>query len=445
MISDTTKKPKIEKQENTNISTNINDPNEIYTIQNEYKMWSKNVPFLYDLIMTHALEWPSLTLQWLPDHIILSDTQYNIQRLLLGTYTSDDEQNYLRIAEVRLPKSNTRIEARPDRPEIGSYGIVAGKVDISQQIIHDGEINRARYMPQNPNIIATKSCTKDIYIFDRTKHPSRPAKDSPFSPNLRLSGHKKEGYGLSWCPIDEGILVSGSDDSLICLWDISSNLYKDTNKSISPLTTYSMHKDVVEDVCFHPKNSYMFASCGDDKKLFIWDTRSQNSQPSIKFYDGGHTKEINSICFNFHNDNIFATGSSDNTCGMWDLRVTDKKLHSFETHTNSVYNVSWSPHSEYILASSSIDRRVNLWDIAKIGQEQNPEDAEDGPPELLFIHAGHIDKIADISWNPCVDWMIASISDDSILQIWNPTEPIYNDNFDDIDEVDEFYEDDVYE
>ena len=23
--------------------------------------------FLYDLVMTHALEWPSLTAQWLPD------------------------------------------------------------------------------------------------------------------------------------------------------------------------------------------------------------------------------------------------------------------------------------------------------------------------------------------------------------------------------------------
>ena len=33
----------------------------------EYKIWKKNTPFLYDLVMTHALEWPSLTAQWLPD------------------------------------------------------------------------------------------------------------------------------------------------------------------------------------------------------------------------------------------------------------------------------------------------------------------------------------------------------------------------------------------
>ncbi|OMJ27192.1 Histone acetyltransferase type B subunit 2 [Smittium culicis] len=36
-------------------------------INEEYKIWKKNSPFLYDLLITHALEWPSLTVQWFPD------------------------------------------------------------------------------------------------------------------------------------------------------------------------------------------------------------------------------------------------------------------------------------------------------------------------------------------------------------------------------------------
>ena len=27
-------------------------------IEEEYKVWKKNTPFLYDLVITHALEWP---------------------------------------------------------------------------------------------------------------------------------------------------------------------------------------------------------------------------------------------------------------------------------------------------------------------------------------------------------------------------------------------------
>lgn len=36
-------------------------------INEEYKIWKKNAPFLYDLIVSHALDWPSLTCQWFPE------------------------------------------------------------------------------------------------------------------------------------------------------------------------------------------------------------------------------------------------------------------------------------------------------------------------------------------------------------------------------------------
>ena len=39
---------------------------EEHAIREEFKVWKKNVPFLYDLVMIHALEWPSLTVQWMP-------------------------------------------------------------------------------------------------------------------------------------------------------------------------------------------------------------------------------------------------------------------------------------------------------------------------------------------------------------------------------------------
>ena len=48
---------------------------------------------------------------------------------------------------------------------------------------------------------------------------------------------------------------------------------------------------------------------------------------------------------------------------------------------------------------------------------QTPEDAEDGPPELLFIHGGHTSKVSDFAWNPSDDWVIASVAEDNILQV----------------------------
>lgn len=63
-------------------------------------------------------------------------------------------------------------------------------------------------------------------------------------------------------------------------------------------------------------------------------------------------------------------------------------------------------------------------------KNKTAKDAEDGPPELLFIHGGHTSKISNYSWNPCEDWVVASVAEDNILQIWQMEENIYHDEDD---------------
>ena len=115
---------------------------------------------------------------------------------------------------------------------------VSAKIEITQKINHEGEVNRARYMPQNPYLIATKSPSNDVFVFDwcvssrdscppagrdarrgsvavqlkcrvtawqphhfvliyaaasntrllRSKHPSKPVADGTFAPDLVLKG-----------------------------------------------------------------------------------------------------------------------------------------------------------------------------------------------------------------------------------------------------------------
>ena len=84
-------------------------------------------------------------------------------------------------------------------------------------------------MPQDPFIIATKTVSAEVYVFDYSKHDSKPSSDGQCRPDLRLTGHKTEGYGLAWSPFHNGHLLSGSDASAlqhqqhhdathICLW-----------------------------------------------------------------------------------------------------------------------------------------------------------------------------------------------------------------------------------
>jgi WD40 repeat protein len=95
--------------------------------------------------------------------------------------------------------------------------------------------------------------------------------------------------------------------------------------------------------------------------------------------------------------------------------------------------VEWAPFNESILGTCSADRRVGVWDLSRIGMEQSPEDAEDGPPELLFLHGGHTSKVSDISWNTQDQWAVASVSEDNVLQVWQMAEEIYAPEEDDED------------
>lgn len=125
---------------------------------------------------------------------------------------------------VELPK---KTHAQPEgydeeRGEIGGYGNSSSgaqaqiKMAIEQQIDHPGEVNKARYQPQNPNIIATMCVDSRVLIFDRTKHSSIPK--GVVSPQAELIGHESEGYGLDWNPHVEGCLATGSEDQSVRLW-----------------------------------------------------------------------------------------------------------------------------------------------------------------------------------------------------------------------------------
>jgi histone-binding protein RBBP4 len=248
---------------------------------------------------------------------------------------------------------------------------------IDQKIDHPGEVNKARYQPQNPNLIATMCIDGRVLIFDRSKHTSLPT--GTVSPDIELLGHKEEGFGLCWSPHAAGKLATGSGDKTMRVWDL--NDLQANSKVIKRSEIYTHHSAIVNDVQYHPLHKSLIGTVSDDLTFQIVDIR-KDDRTKATAQATGHVDAINALAFNPASEFVAATASADKTIGIWDLRNLKDRLHTLEGHMDAVTSLAWHPFEEAILGSGSYDRRVIFWDLSKVGEEQLPDDQDDGAPEL---------------------------------------------------------------
>ncbi|ADM11833.1 putative histone acetyltransferase [Encephalitozoon intestinalis ATCC 50506] len=368
-------------------------------INEEYKIWKKNVPYLYDLMFCHTLQWPSLSVQWFPDVKRDEEGGRTVQRLLLSTHTSGVEDEYIMIAQVEFPDEFDESQNEEVNGDM--------RFKIVQRISIMDEANRVRYSPFACNVLAVRSDLSDIHVYDYTKHLSH---EKIPRPDMVLRGHEGGGFGLSWSPQSSGELASCGEDKQICVFDISQE-----SSLISPTVVLRRHRMTVNDCSFSFLDKGLLSSGGDDGMVVFWDTRSRDCIHAI---EEAHTSDVLSVRFSPLDGNIVSTSSGDKSVKVWDRRNLEQPLHILLGHSKEVLSTEWSPHDKGILASGSTDRRVIIWDLNRIGAEVSEEYKAEGPPEMRFLHGGHTSTVCDLSWNPAEPFEIVSVSEDNMLQIW---------------------------
>lgn len=381
------------------------------TIKEEYQLWRKNCRYMYEFVSETALTWPSLTIQWLPENKSNKEEGLIDSRLLLGTHTSGEDTNYLKLASTQIPLSSL------NNSEEKSSKKVTSRIKITKKFENNFEINRARYMPQDPSIVSTINGAGEIDLYNLNGDKKNSI--------AHLTPHEDNGYGLSWNPHKKGYLLTASDDKTVILTDVSK---LDATAQVCKFTT---HKDIVNDAKWHQFNENLFGSVSDDKYFYLFDIRIPD-EPVSRFYHP-ESEGINSLSFSPFSQYLVATGNTNSNISLLDTRklstksrVSDGLLHTMMGHSDSITSLEFSPHKDGILASGSQDRRLILWDLFKIGEEQAQEDAEDGCPELFMMHAGHTGAVTDLGWCPYKEWTIGSVADDNIVHLWEVGKTLLN-------------------
>jgi len=217
-----------------------------------------------------------------------------------------------------------------EKSELGGYTSIGpttahvGKIEIRMKIPHDGEVNRARVCPQNNFVVATRGPSPEVYVWDLSKHVSFPEEGAVANPQVVCRGHEGEGYGLAWCSVGEsevGRFCTCAEDKTVRIWDVKQALSDGKNGSVvHPSATLRYHTDVVEDVDWHKRDINMIGSCGDDRRILLWDVREGKYDKPVHIVEEAHAGDVNSLEFHPTNEFLVASGSADKTVKLWDLR-----------------------------------------------------------------------------------------------------------------------------
>lgn len=409
------------------------------TSHRNYRAWKKNAPFLYDYLSTHALLWPSLSVQFFPDLQTVSSEfipglarqkslpDLHIQRLVYGTYTMGQAVDSISIASLPMFRSINRhisvsnLDYNAEKQEFELSQVSCPKLKVTQQINHSGDVNRVKYMPQNPNVLATANNWGDINIYERTKHSSlkrhqllKDEETGVGSPEICLKGitsvNASDVFAMDWNPEREAVIVTANMAGDVNTFDIRQK-YLSQSHTIEQ-TQYFSNGGGVNDVEWFSGHDSVFVAGDEAGYLRVYDTRSA-AEPVVKQQIVSKSG-VNSVSVHPTNSSAIAYGNSAGHVGVWDLRNMGHNdaaeiISILDQHTDAITQLKWHRSRASVLASSSQDKLVRLFDVLS---------AES--PKLLFVHAGHMLGVNDFDWSHHEDWTIASVADDNSLHIWRP-------------------------
>jgi len=290
-----------------------------------------------------------------------------------------------------------------------------------------------------------------------TREKRSPGEWIPRPPEkYELSGHRAPVTRFSrviFHPIFS-IMISGSEDATIKLWDFETGDYERTMKG---------HTDSVQDVALD-KDGKLLASCSADMSVKLWDFQTYECIKTMH----GHDHNVSSVAFLPTSDyivsssrdktikmwevstgfcvrtytghrewvrmvrvsldgNLLASCSNDQTVRVWAAGGKDVKAE-MRDHDHVVECIAWAPeaatqaineaataaaggdnknsfsHVGPFLASGSRDKSVKVWDVST--------------GLCLFSLLGHDNWVRGISWHPGGKYLLTA-SDDKSLRVWD--------------------------
>uniref|UniRef100_A0A914MKG4 GATOR2 complex protein WDR24 n=2 Tax=Meloidogyne incognita TaxID=6306 RepID=A0A914MKG4_MELIC len=215
---------------------------------------------------------------------------------------------------------------------------------------------------------------------------------------------------IAWCPLRENLIAVTSSVGAIYLWDPET-----THMECS----YKAHKQLVTKVCFSEFNENILVSGSKDSTVWLYDLRC--AEPSLCFASN-QDDSIRDIqfCMESKLQDTFVTAGDSGTIRFWDARRPDKPSKEFIAHSSQIYSIALNPQiqSKNLIATAGRDKYIRIWDWSK------------NMPQFLYT-VEMMAIVTRVSWCPDNSWHVACcfappsgfVSSDNTIYVWDIRRP----------------------
>lgn len=400
-------------------------------------------PTVYEMLHTMQLPWPCMSVDIVPDMNGNERRTFpHSMQIVTATQAAKKKDNELLVLKLtRLVKTLAKDEDDDeiDQEDDDDYDLDPIIEDSNAPLIDT--TNRLKISPfavqtsqeyNNEILCASMSENGQVLIHDLQPHYKTlnvpgfsVSKKKQKAIHTILNHGSTEGYAVDWSPLNKnGSLLTG---------DTNGNIYLTTRNPETQLwetdpKPYTCGNGAsIEDIQWSKTEPTVFATCGTDGYLRIWDIRSKKHKPSINIPVS--STDLNVISWSEKLDYLLATGDDNGVWSVWDLRQFNnsnaadvKPVASYNFHKGAITSIQFNPLDESIVAVASEDNTVTLWDLSveadddEVKEQYNEnKELQEIPAQLLFVHWQR--EVKDVKWHKQIPGCLISTGGDGLV-VW---------------------------
>ncbi|XP_063561928.1 coronin-6 isoform X3 [Gorilla gorilla gorilla] len=180
-----------------------------------------------------------------------------------------------------------------------------------------------------------------------------------------VTGHTAPVLDIDWCPHNDNVIASASDDTTIMVWQIPD--YTPMRNITEPIITLEGHSKRVGILSWHPTARNVLLTAGGDNVIIIWNVGTGEVLLSL---DDMHPDVIHSVCWN-SNGSLLATTCKDKTLRIIDPRKGQVVANNFEEPvalqemdtSNGVLLPFYDPDSSIVYLCGKGDSSIRYFEI----------------------------------------------------------------------------------